>query len=246
MNDYKRLVINDFKRLYEYRIVHMILVISFLFAVTIGFFEQINPSNLIYVIVFIMPVVVFAFSLHSDFLTGQLVSCEDESCSPMKIFIAKLSTSLTLQMIPFVLISIVLLAVRQLDFSLGLFFLGYLLSVGVHIVIGLALALISRSEKILSLSYVVYIIIFCMGPIFLSNGLIPSKFEYFLIFSPAYLSGVLLDNILAGVAYSPTWLIWLSVLIQMAYAIVLALFVIRPFFRDYLALLRKRRISREK
>ena len=181
-----------------------------------------------------MPVVIFSFSLKADFLEGKIIPCDKGECSPYTLLLTKTASALILQLIPILFYILVLEIVRDISISFVALFFAYVLSVIVHILIGLSLSIISKTNKILSMNYVVYILVFCMGPIFFANGLIPTKFQYFLIFSPAYLSGVIIDNILAGIMYSPIWLVVLSIVLQFVYAAILCRFVIYPFFKIYL------------
>jgi hypothetical protein len=229
-----RLICNDLKRLYQYKIVHIVIGVSFLFSAILAFFQRINPANLIYVTVFIMPVVIFSFSLHSDRIDQQMVPECDIRFKTWTVVLAKMVSALILQIIPIAFFMIVLYGALDMEINYLWLFLAYVFGVVLHILIGLSLAIIGKTNRVLSLSYIIYILLFCMGPIFLSNGLIPTKYEYFLLFSPAFLSGVLLDNILAGSLYSPEWLIILSSSLQGLYIILLSLFVIHPYFKNYL------------
>ncbi len=239
MSEFLNLVKKDIWRFYKYRIFHIELGISFLMAVTIGFFKSVNPANFLYLIVLIMPVVIFSFSLRMDLVSLQLVPRPNQAPGGFKLLGAKLVSATALQLIPFLMFVIVIVFVRKTEIVFSLFLLEYLVAVVLHIVIGLTMATISGSDKTLAFGYMIYIIVFCMGPIFLSNGMIPSKFEYYFIYSPAYLSGVVLDNILAGVMYSPLWLMTTAVFVQIGLIFLLSYFMILPFFRDYIGILRK-------
>jgi hypothetical protein len=104
----------------------------------------------------------------------------------------------------------------------------------VHIIIGLSLSIIAKTSRILSLSYLGYIVVFSLLPILYSNGIIPQAFQYYLIISPAYLSGVLVDYIISDALNPEVWLIILSIVLQIVYAVVLIRFVVMPFFKQYL------------
>jgi len=60
--------------------------------------------------------------------------------------------------------------------------------------------------------------------------------EYFLIISPAFLSGVLFENIVFGYLFSDLLLVILAVSLQFVYLFLLIYFVVRPFFKKYLTL----------
>jgi hypothetical protein len=71
-------------------------------------------------------------------------------------------------------------------------------------------------------------------PIFYQEGLIPEFFQYVLIVSPAYLSGVLFQEVVYGYVFSPNWLLVLAVVLQLAYIGLLSYFVVMPYFKSYL------------
>jgi len=112
--------------------------------------------------------------------------------------------------------------------------LVYIMGVIVHIIIGLSLSIIAKTSAILSLSYIGYIVIFSLLPILYSNGIIPSSFQYYLIISPAFLSGVLIDYIVSDALNPQLWLIITSVVLQVVYTCLFVRFVISPFFKQYL------------
>jgi len=124
--------------------------------------------------------------------------------------------------------------ILNIDFNVFLFLLVYLLAVIMHVTIGTVLAIISKSNSIMSASYIAYIVIFSLIPIFYTQGLIPVAFQYVMVISPAYLSGILFQEIYFGYAYSPEWLIVLAIVLQFIYIFGLTYFIIRPYFKSYL------------
>ncbi|MDD3113411.1 MAG: hypothetical protein PHT56_03380, partial [Candidatus Izemoplasmatales bacterium] len=185
------------------------------------------------------PVVVFSFSLHSDRVEDQVFPCEAEKCKPMTIVLGKIGSALLLELIPLVFMMLILGLVERLNISYWGLFFAYLLGASVHIILGLTLSIISRTNRILSLNYVVYILVFCTAPIMYYNNQIPLKYQYFLIFSPAFLSGVLIENSLVQSPYSPVWLIVLSVFLLIAIGVLLVIFAVRPFFQHYMERIQK-------
>ncbi len=246
MKTFIHLVWSDLKRLWSYRIILFIFVLTVIFTLAIALFPALDPSNFIYVSIFILPVIIFSISLFIDREEGTLLPFV---FSPMKsayLVFSKVISALIVQLIPIIFILGAMAftmsdemafmetaEINALFFDFFLIFLAYLLGSILHILIGLSLSIISKTSSILSLSYVVYIIVFSLTAIMYSNGIIPLKFQYFLIVSPAFLSGVLIDNVIAGAAYSETWLIVLAVGLQVAYAVLLTLFVIIPYFKQY-------------
>jgi ABC-type Na+ efflux pump permease subunit len=234
MKRFYDMIKDDLRRLCEYRIFHFIVVLSFLFSMAIALFPMIDPSNFIYITIFILPVIVFSISL---FIEKEEKTLTPLLFSPLKthsIVFSKIVSSLLVQLIPIFFFIIALLIVNLYRINYVLLFLAYFLGSFVHIIIGLSLSMISKTSKILSISYIGYIIVFSITPILFSNGIIPYRYQYIMIISPAYLSGVLIDNILAHQMYSSLWLILLSIGLQIVYSGVLMWFLIFPHFRQYL------------
>ncbi|HAQ56938.1 MAG TPA: hypothetical protein DCR44_06035 [Acholeplasmatales bacterium] len=226
------LVWSDLKRLWSYRIVLFIMVLTFLFSLAIILFPVIDPTNFIYVSIFILPVVVFSISLFIDREEGTLLPFV---FSPLKsgfLVFSKVLSALAVMTIPIVCF-IIAMAIAQYEISFLLLFLAYMLGALLHILIGISLSIISKTTSVLSLSYVAYIVVFSLTAILYSNGIIPLRFQYYLIISPAYLSGVLIDNIVAGCVFSEVWLLILAVGLQLAYGVLLSLFIIIPYFKQY-------------
>lgn len=228
------LIMNEMKRYVRYGILQMVVILSFLFAAVVAFFPQVNPSNFLYIFVFIIPVVVFSFSLHSDRVENQVVPCGAAECRPLTVMFGKIGSALLLELIPLAFIMLILGLVQRLSISYWGLFLAYLLGTTVHIILGLTLSIISRTNRILSTSYIVYILVFCTAPIMYYNNQIPLKYQYLLVFSPAFLSGVLIENSMVQSPYSPIWLIVLSVVLLIAMGVLLIVFAVLPFFRQYL------------
>jgi len=235
MKNFFHLVWSDLKRLWSYRIILFIMVLTFLFSLAIMLFPMIDPSNFIYISIFILPVIVFSISLFIDREEGTLMPFV---FSPMKsgyLVYSKVISALAVQTIPIVFF-MVAMGIAGLRFNFLLLFLAYILGALLHILIGLSLSIISKTSAVLSVSYVAYIIVFSLTAILYSNGIIPLRFQYYLTISPAFLSGVLIDNIVAGSAYSETWLIVLAVGLQLAYAALLTIFIIVPYFKQYIVI----------
>ncbi|MFA5006859.1 MAG: hypothetical protein WC509_05300 [Candidatus Izemoplasmatales bacterium] len=226
------LVLSDLKRLWSYRIILFIAILSLVFSFAIALFPMIDPTNFIYVSIFILPVVVFSISLFIDREEGTLLPFVFSPLKSAYLVFSKIVSAFVVMTIPIVFF-IAALAFARYDINFGLLFLAYSLGMALHILIGLSLSIISKTSAILSLSYIGYIVIFSLTAILYSNGIIPLRFQYYLIISPAFLSGVLVDNIVAGTAYSEVWLIALAVGLQIVYGALLALFIVVPYFKHY-------------
>lgn len=234
MESFIRILKNDFNNFIKYKILQIILVLSFLFASIMAFFPRIDPLIFVYITVFIIPVVTFSISIFIENEERTLFPLALGKSSSFTIIITKLLSSLILLMIPFILYTIVMIFILNMSYNILLFVSVYLLSAIMHITIGIVLAISSKTTSIMSISYVAYIVIFSVMPIFYSEGLIPEFFQYVLIVSPAYLSGVLFQEVIFGYAFSPIWLISLSVILQFVYIFLLLFFVARPYFKSYL------------
>ncbi|NLZ61986.1 MAG: hypothetical protein GX904_04225 [Acholeplasmataceae bacterium] len=235
MKNYWLLLKADLKRLYQMRVFMLVVIVSFVLGVATGLFPFLNPANALYVSVFILPVLIFSFSLQFEINNQEGLPKTDRPISAAVFLLSKITSAVLIQLIPLLFIIIALVFIRGHKANYPALVGVYLLGILNHIVIGLSLSIISKSYRILPLSYLVYLLVFCVPPIFFSNGLLPLKLQYFLVFSPAYLSGVLIDNLLAANIYSPLWLLLLSVFLQIAYTVLLSLFVINPFFKAYIS-----------
>ncbi|MDD3126169.1 MAG: hypothetical protein PHC32_00780 [Candidatus Izemoplasmatales bacterium] len=239
MKDFFPLVWHDIKRLYNYRIIHFVVVLTFLFSMTIWFLPQFGSANFLYISIFVLPVIIFSISMFIEREEKTFVPLITSQTDTLKIVAAKILAAVTIEIFPFIGYTIVTL-IRSSEFSNSIhinyffLFLVYLMGVIVHIIIGLSLSIIAKTSRILSLSYLGYIVVFSLLPILYSNGIIPQAFQYYLIISPAYLSGVLVDYIISDALNPEVWLIILSIVLQIVYAVVLIRFVVMPFFKQYL------------
>jgi len=234
MKAFLHIVGEDLKKLARYRIISIVAILSVLFGAILIFFPDLDPAIIIYVTIFVMPVIVFSIDLTTDESEDTLASKDKPDAGPYLVLGAKISASLILLLLPIAIYAIVLGMFRQYEMSYSLFILTCLFSSLIHILIGLSLAIISKDYRMLPLNYIVYIVVFCAAPIFFSAGIIPNKYEYLMLFSPAFLSGVLTDNILVGYAYSDTWLLVISPLLLALWGALLTIFVVFPFFKNYL------------
>jgi ABC-type Na+ efflux pump permease subunit len=239
VKDFFPLVWHDIKRLYNYRIIHFVVVLTFLFSMTIWFLPQFGSANFLYISIFVLPVIIFSISMFIEREEKTFVPLITSQTDTLKIVAAKILAAVTIEIFPFIGYTIVTL-IRSSEFSNSIhinyffLFLVYLMGVIVHIIIGLSLSIIAKTSRILSLSYLGYIVVFSLLPILYSNGIIPQAFQYYLIISPAYLSGVLVDYIISDALNPEVWLIILSIVLQIVYAVVLIRFVVMPFFKQYL------------
>jgi hypothetical protein len=199
-----------------------------------AFFPQINPLLLVYITVFILPVIILSISIYIESEEQTLFPLAICDCSTLEIILAKVLSALMILLIPMILYIIIMYTVLHMNFSIILFILIYLLSAIIHIIIGIVLAIISKSSQIMSISYVGYIVIFSVMPIFYQQGLIPDFFQYILIVSPAYLSGIVFEQIIVGYIHVADWLLVIAILLQLIYIGVFTMFVIRPYFKSYL------------
>jgi hypothetical protein len=239
MKSFFQLIWDDIKRLNAYRIILFVVVLTFLFGMTMLFLPFFGSVNFLYISIFILPVIIFSISMFIEREENTFLPLISSSTPTLKIVMTKILAAVAVELIPFIGFVIVMLIGKDDNFSNEIqinyffLFLVYVMGVIVHIIIGLSLSIIAKTSAILSLSYVGYIIVFSLLPILYSNGMIPTSFQYFLIISPAYLSGVLIDYIVLDAIDPAIWLIIISVGLQIVYAVVLVRFVIVPFFRQY-------------
>jgi len=133
---------NDFKNYAEYRILHMIVIVSILFGLAMGFFSQIEPLLFIYLSLFIIPVITHSIITFVD----KEVNNEEisKTYNTTEIIIGKLFAALVLQLISLVVYLFIIYFVLNMHLSLILFLLAYILGLLVHIVIGISITIISK------------------------------------------------------------------------------------------------------
>ena len=119
-----------------------------------AFFPQINPLILVYITVFILPVVILSISIYIESEEERLFPLAVCDCSSIEIILAKLVSALLMLLIPLVLYIIVMFTVLHMNYSVLLFILVYLLSATVHILIGFVLAITSKSSHIMLYCYI--------------------------------------------------------------------------------------------
>jgi hypothetical protein len=232
MNQMLGLIKRDLLRLAKFHYITILTGLAFFFALLIGLTNLFPPMIYIYFSVFVMPVISFSVNL---IVEEQDVTYKN-TASPLIRTISKISSATIIQFIPMIIYLIVLLFVLNYQFSIILFILVYLLASAMHIFIGLSLSIIAKTPFAISLSYGVYLIVFSIIPIFYSVGMIPDNFLYLMIISPAYLSGVLFEEIIHPSNQFGFFFPLISVLLQIIYMAVLYRFVIKPFIKHYIKL----------
>ena len=179
MESFIQILKNDFCNFIKYKILQIILGLSFLFAAVMAFFPRFDPLIFVYITVFIIPVIIFSTSIYIENEERTLFPLALGKYSSFTIIASKLFSSLILLLIPYVFYTIVMYFILHMNYNFILFGLVYILSAVMHITIGIVLAITSKSTSIMSISYVAYIVIFSVMPIFHSEGLIPEFFQYF-------------------------------------------------------------------
>ncbi len=237
MTNFKSLLFNDLKKLYDHRMILFVGILTFVFSMAMAVFPDLDQSNFIYFNIFVLPVIIFSTSMFIGREEDTLLPLIIGKVKPMVMAFSKILSAAIIELIPIICFTIIL---NYIDFetSYWLLFLTYMLGVILHIIIALSLAIISQNSSTLSLSYLVYVLVFGGSAILYANGLIPLSAQYFMLVSPAFLSSVLIDNILVGTTYSEPWLIVASIVLQLGYGFLLTWFVIRPYFKSYILLQR--------
>jgi hypothetical protein len=223
-------IMNDLKNYLHYHYLSIFIVISIFFGLSMGITHVVPPMIYVYISVFILPVISFS--------VGLVIGQQQNDCrleTPHTYALSKIISANIIQLIPLVVYLIVMLVVLNLDFNVLYFILIYLVSSMLHIMIGLSLSIIAKTQFSLSLSYLVYLIVFSLIPIFYSMGMIQSEFlSYFLIISPAYLAGVMFEGVMDSFYIVQEWFVYVAFLIQTMYILILYFFVIKPFISLYL------------
>lgn len=233
MKHWFTLVKQDILRLYHTRIIHLILILSFLFGMMLSIFPTIDPSNIFYLSMFILPVIVFAVSMYVEKEEQSVYPIACSRKDAVKLVLSKVFSSILVMMLPILFFILVLSLRHGNQIQFGLLILGYIVGASLHVLIGLFIAMANRTSKTLAASYITYVLVFSVTPILYANGIIPYSMQYIMIISPAYLSGVLIENILAGVWFSPSWLLILSAVLQVVYIAVLYRVAVIPHFCKY-------------
>jgi hypothetical protein len=224
---------HNLRRLFEYHVIQITIVLSVVFALLMALFPSIDPLNFVSLSLFILPVILYSIStfLYRD---DGPVQCSIPSRSPVLCSVSsQLLASMIIQLIPFVLYTTILL-VRGHHINVFLFFIVFLGGALLHTLIGMVLAITSKTSQQIAYGYLVYILVFSLTPILYINGIIPYAMQYVMLISPAYVAGLLIDNVLAGVQYSSDWLIWLAAILEFGGIFLLIRFAIIPFYTHYI------------
>jgi hypothetical protein len=224
---------NDLKRLFDYQVVQITLVLSLVFALMMALMPQIDVIHFVALSVFIVPVIMLsiaAFLRKEEGFDDEPVATNKRAAYWLGVHAC---SAIAIETIPFVLYSFVLLLFRTTVFSYGLYIVTYFSGALLHVLIALYLAMSAKNPRQLAYGYIVYVLVFSITPILYSNGIIPYAFQYWMLISPAYVSGLLIDNVLTGVQFSSDWLILLASLLQAALIVSLSIFALIPLYRRH-------------
>ena len=227
-------IYQDYKRLFQARIIQMVFIISFIFGMMIVIFPTFDPANVFYLSVFILPVIVFAISMYIEKEEQAIYPIAYSKQDAIKMVLSKIASSLSLMLLPVLFFFLVIAVTASTNIQYVLLFIAYVVGALLHILIGLFISMASKTTKVLAASYITYVLVFSITPILYANGIIPYSMQYIMIISPAFLSGILIENILAGVWYSQPWLLILAGVLQIVYIFLLYVFAVRPHFLKYL------------
>ncbi|MFP4478791.1 MAG: hypothetical protein ACLFPM_05115 [Candidatus Izemoplasmatales bacterium] len=226
---------NDFINYKDYHFIEIMFILTLFFGLLMGLTNIMPPIIYIYLSIFVLPVITFSVSL---FIEGQqktvLPNILDDQHHPSLYAIGKILSATLLQVIPMIFYILVMTFALEFSFNIILFILIYLLSAIIHIVIGLTLSIISKTAYSLSISYLVYLIVFSIMPILYSFDFFSADLAYVLIISPAFLSGVLFERLINQYSLISVWFNYLAVALLLSYIIVLFMVVIKPFIIHYL------------
>ncbi|MFA5741913.1 MAG: hypothetical protein WC874_03435, partial [Candidatus Izemoplasmatales bacterium] len=102
MKDFFPLVWHDIKRLYNYRIIHFVVVLTFLFSMTIWFLPQFGSANFLYISIFVLPVIIFSISMFIEREEKTFVPLITSQTDTLKIVAAKILAAVTIEIFPFI------------------------------------------------------------------------------------------------------------------------------------------------
>jgi len=226
---------NDFINYKDYHFIEIMLILTLFFGLLMGLTSIMPPIIYVYLSVFVLPVITFSVSL---FIEAQqktvLPNVLDDKHLPGLYAIGKILSATIIQLIPMIFFILVMIFALNYTFNILLFIIIYLLATMTHIIIGLTLAIISKTAYILSLSYVVYLIVFSVIPVLYSFDFFDTDFGYILVISPAFLSGVLFESVVNNYSMMGSWFNYLAAGLLIVYTSVLFLYVIKPFIVHYL------------
>jgi hypothetical protein len=224
-------VLRDLRRMIDYQVLQITLVLSVVFALMMALLTQIDVVHFISLSVFIVPIIMFsiaAFLRKEDRIEE---ARHYAGKKPLYLLSVHTISALIVEAIPFLLYSVVLLFVRTSSFSYGLYAITYFSGAILHVLISSYLAMSSKTMRQLAYGYIAYVLVFSMTPILYSNGIIPFAFQYWMLISPAYVSGLLIDNVLTGFQFSSNWLIALASCLQALEIVLLTLVALIPLYR---------------
>lgn len=226
---------NDFNNFIKYRIFHMIIIVSLVFALAMGIFPRIDPALFIYISIFIIPIITHAITLFIEKEEDTLLSEESCEICYFKVILTKTLSALLLQIIPLVFYLIVFIFVLNVNFNLWLFTLVYLIATIIHILIGFAITLIAKSYISMVLIYAAFIVFISFIPFLFLMNFIPESLLYLFIFSPGFLFSILFDNIIFGYLYSDVLLLILAIILPLVYGGLIFFFILKPYYKNILA-----------
>ncbi|MDA3932535.1 MAG: hypothetical protein PF513_07345 [Tenericutes bacterium] len=226
---------NDFVNYRDYHFLEIMFILTLFFGLLMGLTSLMPPIIYIYLSVFVLPVITFSVSL---FIEAQqktvLPNVLDDNHHPSLYAIGKILSATLIQIIPMIFYLMVMIFVLGLSFNILFFMIVYMLSTVIHIIIGLSLSIIAKTAYTLSLSYLVYLIVFSVIPILYSFDFFSADLSYILIISPAFLSGVLFESLVNQYSMMDPWFNYISLGLILTYIVVLFMYVIKPFIVHYL------------
>ncbi|MFA7144611.1 MAG: hypothetical protein WC088_05040, partial [Candidatus Izemoplasmatales bacterium] len=102
MKDFFKLVGHDIKKMYNYRIIHFVVVLTFMFCMTVWFLPDFGSANFLYLSIFVLPVIIFSISMfieREEKTFEPLITSETET---IKIVMAKILAAVTIEILPFI------------------------------------------------------------------------------------------------------------------------------------------------
>jgi len=237
MMNFIKIIKNDFINFTKYRIIHMTIIVSLVFALAMGFFPAIEPLLFVYISIFVLPVITHSITLFIENEESTILPYSIQKYKLCEIIPAKITSSLLMQLIPLVFYLFVMIFVLNVNTIslLLLFILTYIVGLILHIIIGFSITILSKSHKSMVLMYVGYIVLFSFIPFLNLMYLIPDSISYLFIFSPGYLLSVLFSNITFGYLFSDLFLVILASVLIIIYSALLLFLLIKPYYKKLLS-----------
>jgi len=235
LNNLKKLLVADIKRLKKYNIIQISIVLAFLYALIIYFTSKEEAESLILMLIFMdismMSMIMLGASLFFEKQEGSLKSVMVAPVNFIEILLSKLLSTLFLNFLTAVIIISTAVLAHGAQVNIALLLLYACLGAAVHISLGFILVMISKDFNTMLFHYMIYVIVFTLPSFLLMANIIPSSIEFILFLSPSYSAQILLQTSL-GVMPNLVQHIF-SIFYSVAIIVCTYQFYIKKKFKEY-------------